>query len=331
MDGNKQRKNGANMSFQILGTGSAHPVCAQTNDDLSAFLETSDEWISTRTGIKSRYVCTTETLSALAAQAGRAALENAGVLPEELDLIICATVRGDYITPALACVVQKMLGATCPAFDVNAACSGFVYALDVADGYFARKRVKKVLVVAAEEMSKLLDWQDRSTCVLFGDGAGAAVLGEGDGLRAIRISTTGNSDALRIPHVQGNSPFNQTEAAEPFLFMDGQEVYKFAVAAMCNDVRAVIEEAGLTEDDIDYVLPHQANLRIIDTAKKKLHIPPEKFCVNISQYGNTSSAGVAILMDEMHRAGKFHPGDVLVLSTFGGGLTTGACTLVWSV
>ena len=334
VDGNlKERKNGVHMSFQILGTGSAHPVCSQTNDDLSVFLDTSDEWISTRTGIKSRYVCTTETISDLAVQAGRAALQNAGITPEELDLILCSTIRGDYITPALACIVQKSLGATCPAFDINAACSGFVYALDVADGYFVRKRVKKVLVVAAEEMSKLLDWKDRRTCVLFGDAAGAAVLGEGEGLRSIRITTTGNSDALRIPHVRGSSPFDKTQAesAESFLYMDGQEVYKFAVAAMCNDVRIVLEEAGFTEEDVDYVLPHQANLRIIETAKKKLNIPAEKFHVNISRYGNTSSAGVAILMDEMHRAGKFHPGDVLVLSTFGGGLTTGACTLVWTV
>ena len=250
-----------------------------------------------------RQVCTTETISDLAVQAGRAALQNAGITPEELDLILCSTIRGDYITPALACIVQKSLGATCPAFDINAACSGFVYALDVADGYFVRKRVKKVLVVAAEEMSKLLDWKDRRTCVLFGDAAGAAVLGEGEGLRSIRITTTGNSDALRIPHVRGSSPFDKTQAesAESFLYMDGQEVYKFAVAAMCNDVRIVLEEAGFTEEDVDYVLPHQANLRIIETAKKKLNIPAEKFHVNISRYGNTSSAGVAILMDEMHR------------------------------
>ncbi len=325
------RKNGVNMSFQILGTGSAHPACSQTNDDLSAFLDTSDEWISTRTGIKSRYVCTTETISDLAVEAGRAALRDAGVEPEELDLIICSTIRGDYITPALACVVQNRLGATCPAFDINAACSGFVYMLDVAAGYFARKRVKKVLLIAAEEMSKLLDWKDRRTCVLFGDGAGAAVLGEGDGLRSIRITTSGNMDVLRIPNVQGNSPFGETKDCESYLFMDGQEVYKFAVNAMCNDIRTVIKEAGLTEDDVDFVLPHQANLRLIETAKKRLGIPPEKFHVNISRYGNTSSAGVAILMDEMHRAGAFHPGDVLVISTFGGGLTTGACTLVWTV
>ena len=167
--------------------------------------------------------------------------------------------------------------------------------------------------------------------MLFGDGAGAAVLGEGDGLRSIRITTSGNMDVLRIPNVQGNSPFGETKDCESYLFMDGQEVYKFAVNAMCNDIRTVIKEAGLTEDDVDFVLPHQANLRIIETAKKRLGIPPEKFHVNISRYGNTSSAGVAILMDEMHRAGAFHPGDVLVISTFGGGLTTGACTLVWTV
>ena len=184
--------------FQILSTGSALPRHRKSNDDLSAFLDTSDEWISQRTGIRERAVCTDETLTQLLVTACSQALERAGVKPEELDLILCATIRGDYITPSQACVLQHELGAHCPAMDISAACTGFVYALDVAAGYFARKRVKKVLIAAGDTMTRLLNWQDRSTCVLFGDGAGAVVLGEGDALRSIHLTADGNAEVLEF-------------------------------------------------------------------------------------------------------------------------------------
>lgn len=317
------------MSFRIIGTGSAHPVCSRTNDDLSQIVDTSDEWITTRTGIKSRYVCTDETITDVAEAAGKAALENAGVQPSELDGIICTTIRGDYFTPSLACVLQERLGAHCPAFDINAACTGFLYALDVADGFFVRKRARKILIVSCENMSKLLDWNDRSTCVLFGDGAGAAVLAEGDNLLSIRVAAYGNREVMFIPNVSGNSPFNKTPCPPSVLTMNGHEVYKFAVNEMAVQLQAAIREAGLKEEDITYVLPHQANLRIIEAAKKRLNIPSERYCCNIAKYGNISSAAIPILMDELNRKNTFHAGDLLALVAFGGGLTSGSCVIRW--
>ncbi|HHV31846.1 MAG: ketoacyl-ACP synthase III [Ruminococcaceae bacterium] len=317
------------MSFKIIGTGSAHPARSVTNDELAVFLDTSDEWIYSRSGIKSRYICTMETILDIAEQAGQAALENAGITGDDLDLIICTTVRGDYITPSMACVLQKRLGAHCPAFDLNGACSGFIYALDVAAGFFARKRVKKVLVVSSCNMSKLLDWTDRSTCVLFGDGAGAVVLGEGDNLLSIHLSAQGDPDVMFIPNVSGNSPFNRTPKPAIALTMHGQDVYKFAVNAMAHDLKLVIEEAGLEQKDIHHVLPHQANIRIINTAIKHLNIPEDRYHTNIETHGNISSAAIPTLMDELNRAGVFHSGEYLALSAFGGGLTTGACVIRW--
>lgn len=318
------------MSFQIIGTGSAAPARVCTNEDLAGLVDTSDEWISTRTGIHSRHVASGETISDFAEEAARRALENAGAAPGELDLILCATVGGETLTPSLACVLQKRLGASCPAFDLNAACTGFVYALDVALGYFARGRVKKILVVAAEEMSRLVDWTDRATCVLFGDGAGAAVLAPGEGLLSIRLTARGEEEFLRVGRAAGNSPFFSPREIRPFLSMNGREVYKFAVAALCDDLAWVIGEAGLQQEDVDFVLPHQANLRIIEAAKSKLHIPPERYRCNIERFGNTSAASIPILLDELNRAGELKQGDLLALSAFGGGLTTGACVIRWT-
>ncbi len=317
------------MNFQIIGTGSSHPACVKTNDDLAKLVDTSDEWITTRTGIRSRYISTGETLADLSCDAAQKALENAGVTPQELDLIICSTIRGDYMTPSLACIVQQRIGATCPAFDLNAACSGFVYSLDVAAGFFSRGTVKKVLIISAEMMSKMVDWNDRATCVLFGDGAGAAVLAEGDHLLSCKLTAQGDTELLYIPHVNGNSPFHDWPDEHPFLFMNGQGVYKFAVAAMERDVLDVVKQAGLTLDDITYLLPHQANLRIIETGRKKLGLSPEQVLTNIDKHGNISSACIPTLLDEQNRQGTFHKGDILVLCAFGGGLTTGACVLKW--
>lgn len=317
------------MSFRIIGTGSAHPACSKTNDDLEGFLDTSDEWIYSRTGIRSRYVCTDETISDVAEAAARAALENAGTDAGELDGIICTTIRGDYFTPSLACVIQERLGARCPAFDINAACTGFLYALDVAAGFFARKRTKKILVVSCENMSKLLDWSDRSTCVLFGDGAGAVVLSEGDGLLSIRVSAQGNRKIMFIPNVSGDSPFNRAPRPKSVLTMQGHDVYKFAVGEMVAQLEGAVRDAGLEQKDVTWVLPHQANLRIIDAAKRRLEIPEERYCCNIAHYGNISSAAIPILMDELNRKDTFRTGDILAMVAFGGGLTSGACVLRW--
>ncbi len=317
------------MSFTIKGTGSSYPKRVVTNDDLASVVDTSDEWIRTRTGISERRICTDETLSDLVFEAGKAALEDAGLKADEIDLIICSTIRADTITPSMACILQERLRATCPAFDINAACSGFIYAMDVAIGYFARGKAKNILIVSAEAMSKLVDWTDRATCVLFGDGAGAVLLSEGEDLLSIKTTATGR-DLLFIPNVEGNSPFSEQVESEPYLAMKGQEVFKFAVNAICDDLKDVIHEAGFQESDIAHVLLHQANQRITNTAKKCLKIDPDKYHENIDRFGNTSSATIPVILDEINKAGKLSNGDLLAMSAFGGGLTTGACVIRWN-
>ncbi|HOG01923.1 MAG: 3-oxoacyl-(acyl-carrier-protein) synthase 3 [Firmicutes bacterium ADurb.Bin248] len=317
------------MSFSLIGTGSAYPARRVTNDELARLVDTSDEWIRARTGVYERRVLTDESLEDIACAAALRALEDAGVAPRELDLIVCATIRNDYITPSLACLLQKRLGAGCMSMDINAACSGFLYALDVADGYFARGRIKKALVVAAEAMSKMVDWTDRATCVLFGDGAGAAVLSEGNDLLSLRVTASGNAEHLGIPNIEGECPFSLRAGKPQHVYMNGQEVYKFAVNALCRELEAIIDAAGVRQEDIAFVLPHQANTRIIDAAAGKLRIGAEKYLSNIERFGNTSAASIPILMDECRRKNMFHPGDLLALSAFGGGFTTGACVLRW--
>ncbi len=318
------------MSFRILGTGSALPEKVVTNDDLSRMVETSDEWITKRVGVKERRVCTTETVTDLGAAAAKAALENAGVRAEELDLIIAPTISADTISPGLGGMVQNRLGASCPAFDMNVACPGFLFGLEVAAGFFARKAVKKALVVSSERISGLLNWQDRGTCCIFGDGAGAAVLGEGDGYLASELHTKGGDDIISIPTAWNNSPFYERPPQESFIHMQGQETYKFAVTSMVNDIRSVLSKAGISGEQVKAVIPHQANYRIIQEARRRLpEIGPEKFFVNIDRVGNTSSASEPILLDELNRAGALQPGDYVVLSAFGGGLSSAACVIRW--
>ena len=318
------------MSFRILGTGSFAPKKIVTNDDLSTMVETSDEWITKRVGVKERHVCTTETNTDMGVAAAQAALENAGVRPEELDLIIGATISADTISPGLAGMVQNRIGATCPCFDMNVACPGFLFALDVADGFFARKRAKKVLGVSSERMSGMIDWTDRGTCVIFGDGAGAAVLGEGDNYLSSTLSTIGGENVISIPTKWDNSPFYEKELGKNVVHMQGQETYKFAVTSMVRDVRLVMEQAGITGDQVKAVIPHQANYRIINEARRRLpEIAPEKFLMNIDRFGNTSSASEPILLDEANRQGLLQRGDYVVLTAFGGGLSTAACVVRW--
>lgn len=318
------------MSFQILGTGSFLPQRVITNEDLSRMVETSDQWITQRVGVKERHVCTTETVVDLGAEASKRALEAAHVDSSELDLVIGATISADTISPGLGGMVQHRLGASCPAFDMNVACPGFLFALDVAAGFFARKAVKKVLVVSAERMSGLLDWTDRSTCCIFGDGAGAAVLGEGKGYIASELHTQGGDDIISIPTAWDNSPFFTAERGKSCVHMKGQDTYKFAVTSMVRDIRSVMEKAGITGEQVKAVIPHQANLRIINEARRRLpEIGKEKFLVNIERVGNTSSASEPILLDEAARAGMFQPGDYIILSAFGGGLSSASCVVRW--
>jgi len=316
------------MSFKILGTGSCLPKKSVSNEELSQFLDTSDEWITQRVGITERRISTTETTAQLALGAATAALEMSGVKPCELDMILCATVSADFAAPSLACSLQELIGATCPAMDVNAACSGFIYALETAAAFF-KLGYKKILMVGAERLSRVVDWTDRSTAVIFADGAGALVLEPGDSYISSKLVAKGGDSVLCIPSYRGESPFYEVETKPPYVHMSGQEVYKFAVNAMCNDLEDVIADAGLSMEDIAWVIPHQANARIIDAASRKLNIPPERCCKNIEKTGNTSAASVAILLDELCRSGKLKEGDYIAMSVFGAGLTSAACVIRW--
>lgn len=317
------------MSFKILGTGSYVPPRVVTNEELSTMLDTTDEWITQRVGVKERHISTTETASEIGAKAGKAALEASGIKAEELDLIICSTVGGEDASPAVAAMIQYHIGATCPAFDINAACAGFIYGLETAAGFFALKKYKKILVVSSEMLSRLVDWDDRATAVIFADGAGAVVLGEGDNYLSSVLTATGGDTVIKIPNFMGKSPFYEKEQVPPYIFMDGGETFKFAVSSSSRDIKQVIEEAGLKEEDIDHVLFHQANIRIIDKAKSRLNIPAERFYSNIDRIGNTSSASIPIALDELARAGKLKEGEYIAMSGFGGGLVTGACIIRW--
>jgi 3-oxoacyl-[acyl-carrier-protein] synthase-3 len=317
------------MNFKILGTGSCLPKRVVKNEELEQFLDTSDDWISQRVGISERRVCTTETVADLAHSAALSALEKSGVKPGELDMIICATVSADCAAPSVACAVQSTLGAVCPAMDVNAACSGFIYALETAAGFFARG-AKRVLVIGAERLTRVIDWSDRGTAVIFADGAGAMVLGEGHSYISSKLYAKGGDTVLGIPNHTGGSPYYENEAARPYIYMNGQETFKFAVKAMCTDLTDVISAAGLTMDDISWIIPHQANARIIDAASKKLGIPPGRCLKNIEKVGNTSAASIPILADELVRSGKLRDGDNIAMCSFGAGLTSAACVIQWN-
>ena len=266
----------------------------------------------------------------MAAKAALAALENSGVAPEEVDLILAATVSGESISPSVSCMVQKLLGLSCMAMDINAACSAFDFLLETAAGFFARGKAKKVLVIGAERMSRILDWEDRSTCVIFGDGAGAAVLGTGENYIDAVFDVKGGDDVIDIRQPVGSSPFYERgQEKKAVAHMAGQETFKFAVTAICRDCREILQRNGLTFEDIAYIVPHQANQRIIDFASRKLKVAKEKFYTNIERYGNTSSASIPIALDELNRAGKLKRGDYLLLPAFGGGLASACCLLRW--
>lgn len=319
------------MSFRILGTGSALPERVVTNDDLSDFLDTSDEWIFTRTGIKERRICTEETPDDLAIEASRRALDMAGVAAGDLDLIVCSTTTGDHLVPAEACAIAEGLGANCAAFDVSGACAGFVLALDVADGFMARGRASRVLVVAAEQMSRILDWKDRATCVLFGDGAGAAVISvdEGQNPLAMSFSTSPDVASLNVPGISGTCPFRPADHAVSTLSMDGRRVFRFGVGAICDAVKSLAGQAGIAVSDIDHFVFHQANERILSAAVKLLGVDDARVVRTLRSTGNVSSACIPLALDSLVRSGELKRGELVALVGFGAGLDTGACLLRW--
>jgi 3-oxoacyl-[acyl-carrier-protein] synthase-3 len=322
-------------SSRITGTGRHFPERVLTNFELEKMVETSDEWITTRTGIRERRILADgEACSDLALAAAQQALEMAGVRPEELDGILMGTVTGDMPFPATATLVQDRLGATnAAALDLSAACSGFIYGVGIAHGMIASSQMNRVLVIGAEALSRFVDWSDRATCVLFGDAAGAAVLEPcpvGTGILATHMKSDGSlADLLCIPGGGSRQPFDGRTMADrlQYIKMKGDGVFKYAVRAMSDAARAVLDEAGCSIDEVALVIPHQANLRIIDAVIERLEVPREKVVVTIDRYGNTSSATIPSAYDEVVRAGMLRPGDRVLFTGFGGGFTWGAILL----
>ena len=314
--------------MKIVGTGSAIPELLIKNTELERFLDTSDEWIRTRTGIEERRIHSGN-LEELAAEAARRAIANAGLAVTDIDFLICSTVYNRFMTPGLSCVIQGLIGATCPCVDINGACAGFVYALEMADAYLTRGHYRKILIVCAEEPTRMVDWTDRSTCVLFGDGAAAAVIsGEGE-TPLFQMHTASNTEVLHAYNPAGNCPYDQSGRTYQPVHMNGQEVYKFAVSSATESIRTLCDIAGLSLADIGHFVLHQANLRILEAVRTRLRQPAEKFPHNLEHYGNTSSASVPLLLDELNRAGILARGEKIAMSAFGAGLTTGACLLTW--
>ena len=309
--------------IKLRGTGRCVPANTVTNDDLAQLVDTNDAWITARTGIRSRYRCTTETHTDLCVNAARAALKKAGVSPAEIGACIVATVSADTVVPSAACMLQKALGLPedTPCFDLNAACTGFVYALHTMECLLNAAPRKFGLVVGAEALSKVVDWTDRSTCILFGDGAAAAVVECREGWPSIGavLGSRGNDTLLRLPGLGRGEP--------NVLSMEGTQVFKFAVETVPACMDAVLAKSGLTIDDIDFFVFHQANARIIDLAVRKYRIPPEKYYKNIDHYGNTAAASVPLVLSELEDQGRIGPGSRLLMVAFGGGLTWGGAVL----
>ena len=343
-------------TIRITGTGSALPGRIVTNKELEQMVETSDEWIRERTGIGERHVSVGETVVTLASEATRKALEQAGKRAEEIDLILVATCSPEQYLPCCACQVQAAVGAVnALAFDVNAACSGFLFALNTADAYLRTGLAENALVIGSEVLSKLVDWKDRGSCILFGDGAGAVVVercrtesraveekqipAAGILGRALHSDGTGGG-VLQCDARELTTPYARTSAVktdqnqpmddrEHFIQMDGQEVYRFATRRVPQCIEEALSDAGLAVPDIDLFVLHQANARIIDAVAKRLHADRKKFPTNLERVGNLSSASIPVLLDELHKQGKLHRGDRIVLAGFGAGLTIGACVMTW--
>ena len=317
---------------RIAGTGSYLPEKVLTNEDLAKFVDTSDEWIAARTGIRERHVAAEgETTSDLAYQASLRALEAAGVAPGELDLIVLGTTTPDLIFPSSACLLQHKLGANgCPAFDVNAACSGFIYALTIADKFIRSGAAKTALVVGSETLTRMLDWSDRGTCVLFGDGAGAVVLKADTetGILSTHMHADGGKKELLWNPVGVSAGFRPEEPnAGVKVLMTGNEVFKHAVKALDSVVEEALSANGLDRHELDWLVPHQANLRIIEATAKRLDMPMERVIVTVDKHGNTSSGSVPLALDQAVREGKIQRGQLVLLEAFGGGFTWGSALL----
>lgn len=319
-------------TIRIAGTGSALPSYRMTNTDLEKWVETSDEWIKERTGIGSRYISKGETVAPLAAKACEKALADAGKSAEEVDIIILATCSPEQMIPSTACVVQSLIGAdNAVAFDLNAACAGFLFGLNTAMAYISSGVYKNALVVGGEVLSKIVDWEDRTTCILFGDGAGAAFVEAAEsGMIAFTQHADGKKgNVLTCATRDIMNPVYQGEEQHRYVQMDGREIFKFAVRQIPLCIEETLEKANLNKEDIDYYILHQANARIIESISKRMELSMEKFPTNVEEVGNMSSASIPVLLDKLNREGILKKGMKLVLSGFGAGLTYGACVLTW--
>lgn len=318
----------------ICGTGACVPARVMDNHELAQFVDTSDEWIRERTGVVRRHIAENETTVSMATEAGRQALEEAGIHPEEIDLIILATASPDQIFPCTACSVQEALGAiNASGFDLNAACSGFLFAYNTAQAYISAGMYQTILVIGAEIFSRLIDWKDRNTCILFGDGAGAVLLrarygityqpvAHSDGSRG-RVLTCNGSMKVH-PYVE-----DIQKQESQYIHMNGREVFQFAVRRVPQVIEEVLSKNKLAKEEVDWFVLHQANSRIVDAVSRRLKTDISKFPMNLQEYGNTSSASIPVLLNELNRKGVFHKGDKIVLAGFGAGLSWGASILEW--
>ncbi|MEI6845601.1 MAG: beta-ketoacyl-ACP synthase III [Candidatus Firestonebacteria bacterium] len=327
------------ITAKITGVGFYAPEKILTNKDLEKMVDTSDEWIKTRTGMSERHIADEKTATSdLATKAALKAIEMAKITPEEIDVIIVGTVSPDKLFPSTACIVQNNIKASkAAAFDLSAACSGFIYGLTVARGLIATKEAKTILVIGADCLSKLTDWTDRNTCILFGDGAGAAILQateEDTGLLSSYIfSDATKADLLQVPAGGTRVPFSEEvlKNRSNFIKMEGNEVFKNAVKGMERAIDTALLKVGLKYEDVSLVIPHQANIRIIESIAKRMKLPAEKVFINLDKYGNTSSASIPIAITEAYEQGRLKKGDILVITAFGAGLTMGAAVIRWSI
>jgi len=323
-------------SAALISVASWLPEARLTNADLEQLVDTSDEWIRSRTGIAERRIAAPgDATSDLAARAGAIALERAGVRPADIDLLVVATSTPDMVFPSTACLAQAKMGLTCPAYDLNAACTGFIYAIEMATAMIESGRARTIMVIGADVLSSIVDYTDRSTCILFGDGAGAVVLQASDepGVLSVHLGADGTgADLLYVPAGGSAAPVTPENlaAGDTYLKMNGNEVFKFAVRAIPGVTKQALADSGLTTDDVDWLIPHQANQRITDTVAQRLGIPHERVVCRIEDIGNTSAASIPIALDSLYRDGHLRAGNILALVGFGAGLTYGAAIVRWT-
>ena len=312
------------MGLNIISLASYVPPHIVTNQDLEGMLDTNHDWIEQRVGVKQRHIATDETTGDMGAKAASKALRETGGDGTDIDLILCATVSSDDASPCTAAMIQKHLGLDCPAMDIAAACSGFGFLMQTGQAFLQLPQYNKILLVTSEKMSRLVDWTDRSTAVIFGDGAAALIIESSDKLTDFKLANWGGDDVIKVPNSPRNSPWYTGETHQPYIYMNGQETYKFAVQSMVQAVKDILKKPSYTVEGAAMIVPHQANIRILRAAARRLGLSEDKVFQNIERYGNTSASSIPIAFDECVRSGKIKRGDLVVFTSFGGGLSSAA-------